>query len=290
MVPDRSGRTAVPVTANCPRILSIAGSDSGGGAGIQADIKTITMLGGHAMTAITAITAQNTLGVQAVHQVPTKMVLDQIEAVVGDIGVDAIKIGMIGNAKTALAVADYLMQIKVPVVFDPVMVATSGSELADAETIAAFEKIMKLATVVTPNIPEAMTLGGEDVILSNGCHLLLKGGHSDEPKITDRLFVQGGGVYEWFSDRVDTVHTHGTGCSLASALAEGLARGLSLEDSVDRGISFVQAAIRSAPAIGLGHGPVGHTLGIVPFYLALEHLDQTGFSAQELAARWNDKP
>ena len=138
MVPDRPGRALVPVTGHCPRILSIAGSDSGGGAGIQADIKTITMFGGHAMTAITAITAQNTLGVQAVHQLPTDMILQQINSVVSDIGVDAVKIGMIGSAEAARAVADYLEKLSVAIVFDPVMIATSGSILADADTIAAF--------------------------------------------------------------------------------------------------------------------------------------------------------
>ena len=148
------------MTGKCPRILTIAGSDSGGGAGIQADIKTITMLGGHSMTAITAITAQNTLGVQSVHRVPTTMILEQVESVVSDIGVDAIKIGMIGSAEAARAVAQYLAKLSIAVVFDPVMVATSGSELADADTIAAFGELMDIASVVTPNLPElAVGLG-----------------------------------------------------------------------------------------------------------------------------------
>ena len=133
------------------RILIIAGSDSGGGAGIQADIKTVTMLGGHAMTAVTAITAQNTVGVQAVHAVPTDMVIAQMDSVISDIGVDAVKIGMIGSAATCNAVADRLENLDVPIVFDPVMIATSGSVLADAETIAAFERLMAIASVVTPN-------------------------------------------------------------------------------------------------------------------------------------------
>jgi hypothetical protein len=143
-----------------PRILSIAGSDSGGGAGIQADIKTITMLGGHAMTAITAITAQNTIGVTGVMPVPTDMVLAQIDAVASDIGVDAVKIGMIGSAETALAVADRLEQLGVPVVLDPVMVATSGASLADAPTIAALRRLMAVSLLVTPNLPELEALGG----------------------------------------------------------------------------------------------------------------------------------
>jgi hydroxymethylpyrimidine/phosphomethylpyrimidine kinase len=162
-----------------PRILVSAGSDSGGGAGIQADIKTITMLGGHAMTAVTAITAQNTTGVQAVHQIPTAMVLAQIDSVVSDIGVDAVKIGMIGSAETANAVADRLEAIDVPIVFDPVMISTSGHTLADQPTIAAFERLMRLASVVTPNMPELEALGGKEAILAHGCHLLAKGGHAE---------------------------------------------------------------------------------------------------------------
>jgi hydroxymethylpyrimidine/phosphomethylpyrimidine kinase len=142
------------------RILIIAGSDSGGGAGIQADIKTVTMLGGHAMTAVTAITAQNTIAVDAVHMIPTQMVIDQISAVVSDIGVDAVKIGMIGNADTAHAVADCLSDLSCPIIFDPVMVATSGAMLADADTISAFERLMRLATLTTPNLPEMEALGG----------------------------------------------------------------------------------------------------------------------------------
>ncbi|MBV8237163.1 MAG: bifunctional hydroxymethylpyrimidine kinase/phosphomethylpyrimidine kinase, partial [Sphingomonas sp.] len=139
-----------------PRVLIVAGSDSGGGAGIQADIRTVTMLGGHAMTAIAAITAQNTLGVQAIHAVPPEMVVAQMKSVIDDIGVDAVKIGMIGAAETAAAVADVLEALPgVPIVFDPVMVATSGAVLADAATVEAFERLMRVATLVTPNLPEA---------------------------------------------------------------------------------------------------------------------------------------
>ena len=152
-----------------PRILIVAGSDSGGGAGIQADIKTVTMLGGHAMTAVTAITAQNTLGVQAVHAVPSDIVVAQMRSCIDDIGVDAVKIGMIGSAETAHAVAGVLDQLgAVPIVFDPVMVATSGDVLADPETVAAFTRLMALATLVTPNLPEAAALGGVDAIRAHG--------------------------------------------------------------------------------------------------------------------------
>ncbi len=239
------------------RILIIAGSDSGGGAGIQADIKTVTMLGGHAMTAVTAITAQNTLGVQAVHTVPTEMVIAQIESVVSDIGVDAVKIGMIGSAKTVEAVAEYLKQVTVPIVFDPVMVATSGSILADARTIGAFHNLMAVASVVTPNIPELNALGGTMPILRHGCHLLLKGGHGDGDEIVDQLLSPAGVVKELRGKRIDTTNTHGTGCTLASALATGLGQGLSVADAFDRAVSFVHIAILEAPGLGQGHGPLG---------------------------------
>ncbi|WP_031439762.1 bifunctional hydroxymethylpyrimidine kinase/phosphomethylpyrimidine kinase, partial [Sphingomonas sp. FUKUSWIS1] len=165
------------------RLLIIAGSDSGGGAGIQADIKTVTMLGGHAMTAITAITAQNTLGVQAVHPVPTDIVLAQIDSVVSDIGVDAVKIGMIGSALTANAVADRLTSMfsrdPIPIIFDPVMIASSGSVLAAPDTIAAFARLMRIATLVTPNLPELAALGGEAAVRALGPAVLIKGGHAE---------------------------------------------------------------------------------------------------------------
>jgi hydroxymethylpyrimidine/phosphomethylpyrimidine kinase len=240
------------------RILIIAGSDSGGGAGIQADIKTVTMLGGYAMTAITAVTAQNTLGVQAVHQIPTDMVIAQIDAVVGDIGVDAVKIGMIGSAETANAVAGYLTRLTVPIVFDPVMVATSGSVLADAGTIAAFEKLMAVASVVTPNLPELEALGGVEAILSHGCHVLVKGGHAASDVIVDQLISSQGLVKELQGKRFETDDTHGTGCTLASAFACGLGQGMKLGDAFDRAISFTRIAILEAPGFGAGHGPLGH--------------------------------
>jgi hydroxymethylpyrimidine/phosphomethylpyrimidine kinase len=286
------------------RILIVAGSDSGGGAGIQADIKTVTMLGGHAMTAITAITAQNTLGVQAVHQVPTDMVLAQIDSVVSDIGVDAVKIGMIGSAETANAVADYLTSLfsreaaprkvllcggpkgvspdwtpafageqeragyhhpaRIPVVFDPVMIATSGSILADADTIAAFSRLMRIAALVTPNLPELAALGGESAIRALGPAVLIKGGHGEGRLITDRLVTD---VAEtvWTNPRIDTRHAHGTGCTLASGIATGLAQGMTLDAAIDRAIAFVRAALANAPGLGAGHGPMGHALGISPF-------------------------
>jgi hydroxymethylpyrimidine/phosphomethylpyrimidine kinase len=240
------------------RILIIAGSDSGGGAGIQADIKTVTMLGGHAMTAITAITAQNTAGVQAVYAVPADMVLAQIDSVVEDIGVDAVKIGMIGSAVTAVAVAERLARLAgVPIVFDPVMVATSGGVLADPATIAAFEALMGLATLVTPNLPELDALGGEEAVLAHGCALLVKGGHGEGATLTDRLIEADGEIASWTDSRIDTTSTHGTGCTLASAIATGLGQGMSLSASIARARTYVRAALTAAPGLGKGHGPIG---------------------------------
>ncbi|MDR6835024.1 MULTISPECIES: bifunctional hydroxymethylpyrimidine kinase/phosphomethylpyrimidine kinase [unclassified Sphingopyxis] len=243
------------------RVLIIAGSDSGGGAGIQADIKAVTMLGGHVMTAITAITAQNTLGVQGVHPVPTAMVLAQIDSVASDIGVDAVKIGMIGSAATAAAVAERLTQsdlAQAAVVFDPVMVATSGSVLADAATIDAFRALLDRAMVATPNLPELEALGGEDAVLAHGCSLLVKGGHAAGETVVDRLLETGEGeVARWEAPRIDTPHSHGTGCTLASAIACGLAQGMPLEPAIARARDFVRLSLLDAPGLGAGHGPMG---------------------------------
>ncbi|WP_085809012.1 bifunctional hydroxymethylpyrimidine kinase/phosphomethylpyrimidine kinase [Sphingomonas sp. TZW2008] len=241
------------------RILIVAGSDSGGGAGIQADIRTVTMLGGHAMTAVTAITAQNTLGVQGVHPIPPAMVVQQMRACLDDIGADAVKIGMIGSAETVHAVAGVLEGLRgVPIVFDPVMIATSGSVLADDATIAAFDRLMRGATLVTPNLPELAALGGEAAVLTTGAALLAKGGHAEGATITDRLITRDGEVARWSAPRIDTPHTHGTGCTLASAIAEGLGRGLPLPAAVDCARRFVRIALKDAPGLGSGHGPMGH--------------------------------
>ena len=252
------------------RILVIAGSDSGGGAGIQADIKTITMLGGHAMTAITAVTAQNTLGVDAVHAIPAEIVLAQVDAVVTDIGVDAVKIGMIGSAFTARQVAARLDRLRteqpgLPIVFDPVMVASSGSVLADEVTIAAFGELMKLATIATPNLPELKALTQEEdpvagalhLVGEYGCAVLIKGGHEEGEALADAL-IETDNMTSWQGQRIDTTSTHGTGCTLASAIATFLAEGLSLSDAVGRAREFVRIALLDAPGLGGGCGPLGH--------------------------------
>ncbi len=243
-----------------PRVLIIAGSDSGGGAGIQADLKTVAMMGGHGMTAITAITAQNTLGVTAVELVSSGMVLAQIDAVLSDIGVDAIKIGMIGSSETAHAVADRLETLQdVPIVFDPVMVATSGSVLADAATIAAFDRLMRVARIVTPNLPEMQALGGDPFELARrtGAAVLLKGGHTEGATIVDQLIDPDGGEFQWRDTRIETRHSHGTGCTLASAIATGLGAGMPLGDAITRARAYVRKALANAPELGRGHGPMG---------------------------------
>jgi hydroxymethylpyrimidine/phosphomethylpyrimidine kinase len=243
-----------------PRILAIAGSDSSGGAGIQADIKTITMLGGYAMTAITAITAQNTTGVQEVFALPVSLVEAQFASAVNDIGVDAVKIGMLGRPELVDAVADLLMTLPLgtPIVFDPVMVATSGDALNSAGTAAAMERLLPLATLVTPNLPELEALGGIDAILAHAPAVLVKGGHGAGDLITDLLVTRAGEIARWEEPRIDTRHTHGTGCTLASAIATGLGAGLGLVDAIARARQFVRSALLAAPGFGVGHGPLGH--------------------------------
>ena len=252
------------------RILIIAGSDSGGGAGIQGDIKTVTMLGGHAMTAVTAVTAQNTVGVTSVHPVPAEMILAQIDAVVGDIGVDAVKVGMIGSAFAATQVAVRLQELKavlpdLPIVFDPVMVTTSGSPLADEATVAAFGKLMDVATLATPNLPELKRLTSEEDPVSaalhlvgrHGCAVLIKGGHEEGDALADAL-IEEDNMTSWQGQRIDTTSSHGTGCALASAIAFFLAEGATLPDAVARAREFVRVALHDALEVGEGAGPIGH--------------------------------
>ena len=266
----RSGSKAGSVTKPA-RVLIIAGSDSGGGAGIQADIKTVTMLGGHAMTAVTAITAQNTTGVTAVHPVPTEMILAQIDAVVSDIGVDAVKIGMIGSAFAAEQVARRLEALKgeqpgLPIVFDPVMVATSGSALADDSTIAAFGRLMDVATIATPNLPELSRLTSEEdpvaaalhLVGQHRCAVLIKGGHEEGDALADAL-IEEDNMTSWQGQRIDTTSTHGTGCTLASGIAVFLAEGASLSEAVARAREFVRVALHDALELGEGAGPIGHS-------------------------------
>ncbi|MBF7013009.1 bifunctional hydroxymethylpyrimidine kinase/phosphomethylpyrimidine kinase [Novosphingobium resinovorum] len=241
-----------------PRILSIAGSDSSGGAGIQADIKTITLLGGYAMTAITAITAQNTKGVTDVTTLSAQMVAAQIDACVSDIGVDAVKIGMLGSAEIAGVVADRLDGLGVPVIFDPVMVSTSGSVLADAATIAAFERLMGLACLTTPNFDELAALGGDAALAAKGIAYIAKGGDAPGEVVEDRLVLPDQEPVIWTAPRVDTRHTHGTGCTLSSAIATFLGQGAPLVEAIEDARDFVRAALLAAPGFGEGHGPMGH--------------------------------
>jgi len=241
-----------------PRILTIAGSDSSGGAGIQADIKTITVLGGYAMSAITAITAQNTLGVTAVEALSAEMVAAQIDACTSEIGVDAVKIGMLGSPAVAVVVAERLEALHVPIVFDPVMIATSGAALADAETIAAFERLMQLATLTTPNVAELAALGGHEAMVARGVAYLAKGGDAEGERVDDILMLPGEEPHVMSASRIHTRHTHGTGCTLSSAIATYLGRGLALAEAVDRARLFVRSALRAAPGFGAGSGPLGH--------------------------------
>jgi hydroxymethylpyrimidine/phosphomethylpyrimidine kinase len=257
-----------------PRLLTIAGSDSGGGAGIQADLKTFAAHGCYGTSAITAVTAQNTVAVTAVQELPAAIVVAQIRAVVGDIGVDAVKVGMLGGAAVTLAVADELAALRgTPIVVDPVMVAKSGATLLAEDAIAALSsRLLPLATVVTPNLPEAERLAGRRIasdeealaaaraLAAAGCAVLLKGGHQEGPEVVD-LLVAGGEVHRFTHPRQPTRSTHGTGCTLSSAVAARLARGEALPDAVAGAIAYLQAAIAAAPGLGAGHGPVEHFPG-----------------------------
>lgn len=254
------------------RVLVIAGSDSGGGAGIQADLKTITALGGYAATAITALTAQNTLGVQAVMPVPPGFIRQQIVSVLSDIGADAIKTGMLGGVEVVGLVADMIRELApgLPLVVDPVMVAKGGARLLDDDAVGSLKRLLlPLAALVTPNVPEAEALLGRAIpdvaamreaamaLLDLGAPaVLLKGGHLGGPTVTD-LLVTAEGVVALERARIATVHTHGTGCTLASAIAAGLAQGRGLREAVERARAYVQAAIALAPGLGAGHGPLG---------------------------------
>ncbi|MGD0143329.1 MAG: bifunctional hydroxymethylpyrimidine kinase/phosphomethylpyrimidine kinase [Rhizomicrobium sp.] len=264
------------------RLLVIAGSDSSGGAGIQADIKTATALGAYAMTAITAVTAQDTSGIHAIHPVPAAIVREQIAWTLADIGADAIKIGMLGSADIVEAVADVLMvrAKNIPLVLDPVMASTSGTPLLDEAAIAAMKaRLFPLATVVTPNLPEAEILAdipihtrddaarAAEILRAGGAKaVLVKGGHTEEIEISDLLY-DASGSHRFESPRIDTRHTHGTGCTLATAIAVGLGQDLALRDAVERARRFVYDAIETAPGFGAGHGPLNHMHAIPPYRL-----------------------
>ena len=255
--------------------LSIAGSDSGGGAGIQADIKTMTMNGVFATTAITALTAQNTLGVTGIVTVEPEFLEAQIDAVFEDIRPDAVKIGMVASAELISTIAERLKFYKAKhIVVDPVMVATSGSRLLQSGAVTALmEELLPLATVATPNIPEAEVLSGmtikgkEDMIRAAkkisdtyGCAVLLKGGHSINDA-NDLLYT--GGVERWFfGKRIENPNTHGTGCTLSSAIATNLAKGFSLEDSVQRAKEYISGALAAMLDLGRGSGPMNHAFDL----------------------------
>jgi hydroxymethylpyrimidine/phosphomethylpyrimidine kinase len=255
------------------RVLIVAGSDSGGGAGIEADIKTVTALKGYAATAITALTAQNTQGISAIFPVPPDFVRQAMAAVLGDIGADCVKTGMLHDAGVIAAVADTLAALApaVPLVVDPVMVATSGTRLLDESAIAVLKaRLIPRATLLTPNLPEAEVLlgrriaGAEAMIeaaealraLGAGA-VMLKGGHLPGDLLRD-VVVEAGARYVLESPRIPTRHTHGTGCTLASAIATGLAQGMALRAAIERAHGFVQRAIAAAPGYGKGRGPLGH--------------------------------
>ena len=253
------------------RVLVIAGSDSGGGAGVQADIKTVTALGGYAATAITAITAQNTLGVFGVHPIPVEMVLQQGRVVLSDIGADAIKTGMLASRAIIEAAATLIDEAGVSAVIDPVMVATTGARLIEDDAVWAITRLLiPRAALLTPNAPEAAALtglatettddlrrAGEALLKAGARAVLMKGGHVAGETVTD-LLMTADGEASFSGPRIDTRNTHGTGCTLASGCAAGLAQGLSLEQSVARAWAFVAEAIRHAPGLGAGAGPLDH--------------------------------
>ncbi|HEY7851421.1 MAG TPA: bifunctional hydroxymethylpyrimidine kinase/phosphomethylpyrimidine kinase [Caulobacteraceae bacterium] len=260
------------------RVLIIAGSDSGGGAGVQADIKTVTVLGGYASTAITAVTVQNTLGVSAIHAIPAAIVEAQARAVLDDIGADALKLGMLGDVAMVEAVARVLADTPtLPAVIDPVMIAKGGAALIAAPALNALRRLLvPMAILLTPNAPEAAALTGLPVattddlrrageaLLAAGCRaVLMKGGHIDGDTVTDVL-MSAAGETTFSGPRIATRHTHGTGCTLASACAVGLAQGMGLEAAVARAWAYTAEAIRRAPGFGAGGGPIDHGWPLEP--------------------------
>jgi hydroxymethylpyrimidine/phosphomethylpyrimidine kinase len=253
------------------RLLVIAGSDSSAGAGLQADLKTAEAHGVYAQTVVTAVTAQDTSGVRAVTMMSSALVRAQIEAALEDIGADAIKIGMLGDAVIAAVVSDAIEALTIPMVLDPVLTSTSGALLLDAKGQEMLKaRLVRRAALVAPNLPETEALVGifpkSDDDMRNaavrfaelGAHaVLFKGGHGGD-KILRDVLVSGNRLTSFEAQRQNTRHTHGTGCTLATAIACGLAQGLAMEDAVRRAHGFVQQAIRTAPCLGGGAGPLGH--------------------------------
>ncbi|UUX52253.1 bifunctional hydroxymethylpyrimidine kinase/phosphomethylpyrimidine kinase [Nisaea acidiphila] len=256
------------------RVLICAGSDSGGGAGIQADIKAVTCLGGFAMTAITALTAQNTEGVHDVHEIHEEFIAKQMEVVLKDLGADCIKTGMLHSIPVIETVRKALEDFAphVPLVVDPVMVAKGGHPLLESQALEAMKrKMVARATILTPNIPEAALLtaseiksrddmlrAGETLLRLGPKHVLMKGGHMEGDELIDILISADSEPVEFRGERIDTAHTHGTGCTTASAVAAGLAQGLGVEEAVARARDYVRKAILTAPGFGHGHGPLNH--------------------------------
>ncbi|NWG55007.1 MAG: bifunctional hydroxymethylpyrimidine kinase/phosphomethylpyrimidine kinase [Hydrogenophilaceae bacterium] len=261
------------------RVLIIAGSDSGGGAGIQADIKTVTALSAHAMTAVTAVTVQNTLGVTGVHPIPPEVVAAQIRAVMDDLGADCWKTGMLADsALVELVAAEYDARAGgAPLVVDPVMIAKGGHALLADDAVGVLrDALVPRAAVLTPNAPEAARLVGfpvEDMaaqqragaaLLKLGARsVLVKGGHIAGPIVRD-VFASADGIEAFEAPRIETRATHGTGCTLASAIAAGLAQGMAARDAIVRARSYVRAAILAAPGLGRGAGPLGHGWNAAP--------------------------
>ena len=254
------------------RVLIIAGSDSGGGAGLQGDLKTVTMLGGYGATAVTAVTVQNTLGVTGVHPIPLDLIEAQARAVLDDIGADAIKTGMLGDVDVVERVAQILDSVRhIPAVIDPVMIAKGGHPLLADRAIGAVRSLMiPRAALLTPNAPEAAALTGlavetlddqrraGEALLKLGAHaVLMKGGHVAGDLLIDLLMTPDGET-GFEAPRLETRHTHGTGCTLASACATGLAQGMTLTSAGARAWAYVQEAIVHAPGLGAGHGPLDH--------------------------------
>ena len=263
------------------RVLIVAGSDSGGGAGIQADIKTVTALDGYAATAITALTAQNTQGVFGIHGIPTGFIAQQMTLVLEDIGADCVKTGMLHDVPVIETVCRTLTEKAqgIPVVVDPVMVAKGGAALLVADARQALrEMLLPLATIVTPNLPEAealagMTIGseadmeeaGRRILALGPRHVLVKGGHLDREGAVVDILVGSGGSERFAGARIETSSTHGTGCTLASAIATGIAQGMEVAAAAARARDYVVAALRTAPGYGKGHGPLNHAVTVSPF-------------------------